>query len=296
MIRNLAPDEVVWFMGRALAFLGHPDPHTLSLRLGPQLRDSVQDARHCFVLERQGVAPSAGMHVLAPDPADDVRTIVITSPWHDADPDGLVTLLGEVLRRNPHEAALVRLHSMGREQRDALLGLLAPLGFEHDELRRLRFELSDVPPLGAPLVLEAWQPDSDAAFRSFYQRAEGRPASDAAWAFLKRRYGPFHPDLWFLARETLDQEPVGYAFCGTRERGVDASYTLDAVGVLQELRGDSEMLRRLVVSTLLELSSMSPFGAVDTVLGGADPKLIQILASLGFGEVERTPALVCLPR
>ncbi|MFO7545073.1 MAG: hypothetical protein R6W77_06220 [Trueperaceae bacterium] len=296
MIRNLAPDEVVWFIGRALAFLGHPEPHAMSMRLGNRLRDAVQDARHCFVLERDAAAPSAGMHVVAPEPADDVRTMVITSPWHDDDPDGFVELLDTVLRKNAHEAVLVRLHSMSSARRDDLTRLIEPFGFVPDELRRLRFELSDVPPIGAPLVLEAWQPDADAAFRSLFQRAEGRMLGDAGWAFLKRRHGPFRPDLWYLARETLDQDPVGYAFCGTRARGVDASYALDAVGVLQEHRSDSEMLRRLLVSTLQELSSMSPMGVVDTELGQGDPKLIDILASLGFVEVERMPALLRMPR
>ncbi len=295
MIRNLGPDEVVWFIGRALAFLGHPEPHALSMRLGNRLRDAVQDARHCFVLEREASAPSAGMHVVAPDPADDVRTMVITSPWHDDDPEAFVELLNAMLRTNPHEAVLIRLHSVSEARRDDLRRLIEPLGFVADELRRLRFELSDVPPIGTPLVLEAWQPDTDTAFRAFYQHAEARPVGDAAWAFLKRRHGPFRPDLWFLARETLDQDPVGYAFCGTRARGVDASYTLDAVGVLQELRGDSEMLRRLLVSTLQELSSMSPMGVVDTELGLGDPKLVDILASLGFVEVDRTPALLRMP-
>jgi len=295
VIRNLGPDEVVWFIGRALSFLGHPEPYVMSMRLGQRLRDAVQDARHCFVLERDGAAPCAGMYVVAPEPGDDVRTMVITSPWHDDDPAGFVELMDAVMKKHPHEAVVVRLHSMSGARRDDLTRLTGPLGFVPDELRRLRFELSDVPPIGAPLVLEAWQPDTDGAFRSFHQRAEGRVLGDAGWAFLKRRHGPFRPDLWFLARETLDQEPVGYAFCGTRARGVDASYTLDAVGVLQEHRGDSEMLRRLLVSTLQELSSMSPLGAVDTELGQDDPKLIDILASLGFVEVERMPALLRLP-
>src|SRR5690606_23900915 len=126
----------------------------------------------------------------------------------------------------------------------------APLGFRRDRLTRLRFQLSEVPPLGAPLVLEAYTQRDERAFREVYRGAEGRAPSDARWALLKRRSGPFQPDLWFVARETLDQEPVGYAFCGRRSRGVDASYTLDAAGVLQRYRGDSEMLRRLLLSTL----------------------------------------------
>src|SRR5690606_9619542 len=118
------------------------------------------------------------------------------------------------------------------------------------------------PPIGSPLLFEAWSLGSDRRFREFYASAEGRQVSDAGWAYLKRRHGPFQPDLWYLARETLDQGPVGYAFFGMGSRRVDGRYTLDAVGVAHELRSDSAMLRRLVISALQELSSFSPLGTV----------------------------------
>src|SRR5690606_12074964 len=132
----------------------------------------------------------------------------------------------------------LELHSLDAERRSELLAVLAPLGFQADELIALRFELSEVPPPGAPLVFEAWSATTDREFRALYRAAEERPLSDAGWAFLKRRHGPFHPDLWLLARETLDQEAVGYAFCGSAERRLDGRYNLAAVGVRGDLRGD----------------------------------------------------------
>ena len=103
------------------------------------------------------------------------------------------------------------------------------------------------------------------------------------------------PDLWFIARETLDQEPVGFAFCGTTEHRVDASFYLSAVGVLPEHRHSSEMLRRLVVSILLDLGAQSPLGRIETTLSTRDPKLIDILQSLGFAIADRYRVLVKLP-
>ncbi len=296
VIRSLTPDEVVWFMGQELRYLGHSDPHGLSRRLGPRLRDARVDSARCYVYAAAGAWPTAGVHVRAPAPEDDEQTLHVDSLWHDGDPDGLRALSSELLRRFPHEAALAPLHAHPRARVAELADILGPLGFELDETRRLRFELADVPPLGSPLVLEAWTLDGDPAFRDLFERAEGRSVSDHYWAYLKRRHGMFFPDLWFMARETLDQEAVGYALCGTERRGVEATYALNGVGVLQEHRGSSEMLRRLVVTTLNELAASSPLGSVDTELSAADPKLIAILESLGFTTVERFPMLLRVPR
>ena len=143
--------------------------------------------------------------------------------------------------------------------------------------------------------------------------AEGGERSDGAWAWLKRWRGPFRPDLWFIARETLDQEPVGYAFVGTNKPSLDASYYLTAVGVLPEHRHSSEMLRRLVVSTLTELAGDgnpaallgmrygletrdgAPQGGFDATLSTRDPKLIEILRSLGFASGDPYPMLIKRP-
>ena len=296
MIRNLRPDEVAWFVGRSLHYLGHSDPKGMSLRLAPRLANAVEESAHCYVLDRLGAAPSAGVYFRAPDPDDDVGTALIASPWHHDDPGAVAELVGELLNRHRHEAAVVELHSLDEPRRRELGSSLAPLGFEPDELTTLRFELSEAPPLGAPLVFEAWSSQADREFRNFYQAAEDRPVSDAGWAFLKRRHGPFHPDLWFLARETLDQEAVGYAFCGSSQKRLDGRYSLDGTGVRRELRGDSEMLRRLVISLLNELAAVSPLGSVDAELSGSDPKLAEILRGIGFSPVGRTPVLFKAPR
>ncbi|HET8986242.1 MAG TPA: hypothetical protein VFN03_10825 [Trueperaceae bacterium] len=296
MVRSLSPDEVPWFVGRALSYLGHTDPQGLSLRLAPQFKDPRADSRHCFVLTNDDRSPSAGIYLRAPEPFDDVQTLLFASPWHHDDRGALTRLVAELLDSNPHEAAVLELHSLDGRLRRELAADLAGLGFILDEVQRLRFELSEVPPIGVPLVLSAWTAGADRSFRAFHADAEARQVSDARWAFLKRRHGPFHPDLWFLAHETLDQEPVGYAFCGSKERRLDGAYSLDAVGVRRDLREDSEMLRRLVISTLSELAGMSPLGVVETELSGSDPKLIDILGSVGFERAGRTPVLVKPPR
>lgn len=295
VIRTLLPDEVAWFVSRAVAFLGHSDPRGLSQRLAPRLQDPGGDAARCFVVQRATEEPTAGVYVRAPGPDDDDQTLSLVSPWHAGDADDLARLAQEMLERFPHEAAVAPLHALPEARADELTTVLAPLGFRRDEVRRVRFELADVPPLGTPLVLESWSLSSDRAFRELYQQSEATRVSDRYWAYLKRRHGSFRPDLWFMARETLDQEPVGYAFCGAERRGLDAGYVLNGVGVLQEHRDSSEMLRRLVVSTLYELAGVSPFGTIEAELSTSDPKLIDILMSLGFVTVERFAVLVRLP-
>src|SRR5690606_32457005 len=142
---------------------------------------------------------------------------------------------------------------------------------------------------------EAWTEAADRRFRSFYEAAEDRRLTEAGWAYLKRKNGPFQPDLWFLARETLDQEPVGYAFCGLVAKSLDGRFPLAAVGVARELRADSAMLRRLVISTLHELASLSPMGAVDVEVSRSDGRLGDILRYIGFEPVTRSPVLVKRP-
>jgi len=296
VIRSLLPDEVAWFVSRTVAFLGHSDPRGLSQRLAPRLQDLTSDAARCFVHEDNGSEPSAGVYVRAPGPEDDDQTLTLVSLWHDGDPEGLVRLVEAVLERFAHEAAVAPLHALPSTRADELAAVLAELGFRRDAFRRVRFELADTPPLGLPLVLESWAPPVDRAFRELYQRAEATTVSDRYWAYLKRRHGSFRPDLWFIARETLDQEPVGYAWCGAERRGLDAGYVMNGVGVLQAHRDSSEMLRRLVVSTLHELGGVSPFGSIEAELSTSDPKLIDILMSLGFTTVERFEVLVRLPR
>lgn len=303
VIRNLAPDEIVWFLNRALAFQGHSDPLGLAQRLQPRLRDPKRDAALAFVHLDDGEdggpgAPQAGAVVRAPDPDDDEQNLLLTQLWY-ARPEALAGLLRELFRRFPHEAAYAPLHGLLEPTVARLAEVLEPLGFRRERVCDLRFDLAEVPPIGTPLVLEAWSEGAEAEFRAAYGRAEGE-LGDAGWAWLKRWRGPFRPDLWFLARETLDQEAVGYAFCGLAEAagaaGVDAGYYLTAAGVAADHRGSSAMLRRLVVSLLQELSARAPLGTIETTLSTRDPKLIDILHSLGFRRVEeydvfaRTPA------
>lgn len=295
MIRNLEPDELVWFMRQALAFVEHADPQGLSLRLHSRLKDAAADAARCYVHVPPAGPPTAGLYLTLKGGGNGAKEAQLSSVWHEHDEGALQALVAHLIDREEAELVTVPLHLLGVERAAGLELLLAPLGFQRDELKRLRFELTDVPPLGSPLVLEAWAPGAEGAFRELYEAAEATTVSDARWSYLKRSGGPFQPDLWFVARETLDQDAVGYAFLGATTSEVDAAYRLTAVGVGQHLRADSEMLRRLVLTVLLELAGRSPFGTVEAQLGRADPKLVEILASLGFLTVEVTPVLVKLP-
>ncbi len=295
VIRSLGADELPWFVGRSLAFLGHSDPQRLALLLSTRFRDARADAQGCLVVARPGLAPSAGAHVAAPDPDDDARTIQLSSPWHDSDPEALTELVAHVLARHDHDSAVVKLDAVPRARAAELAEHLAPLGFSPDEVTAMRFDLSQVPPIGSPLLLEAWTPGADRRFRAFYAAAEDRDVTDAGWAYLKRKRGRFQPDMWFLARETLDQDPVGYAFCGLGARRVDGRYTLDAVGVAQAHRSDSAMLRRLVISTLQDLSAISPVGTVEAEVSRRDGRLGHILRLIGFEVVGRSPVLAKRP-
>lgn len=295
MIRALAPDEMVWFLARALAFQGHPDPMGLAQRLAPRLADARRDALRSFVPAGDDAPPRVGVHLRAPGPNDDDRTARLGPLWHDGDVEAARRFVAELLDATPHEAAVVRLDGVPTAARRAIAEWLAPLGFVTTERVRLRFSLSEVPPLGRPLALEAWTLESDAAFRELYRHAEGVPAGEERWSWLKRRGGRFRPDLWFVARPTPDQDPIGYAFCHGDD-SLDGSYRLEAVGVLPDHRGSTEMLRRLVLTTLLELAARSPFGTVDTRPDVRDPKLTLILRSLGFEELGEESLLERLPR
>ena len=294
MVRKLAPDELPWFLSRSLAFQGHRDPLGFAQRIAPRLRDMRRDAARSYVLVRDD-RPVAGAHLSPSQAQGEDQSLYLGQLWFEGDPAHLTTLLRDLLEREPHEAVYAPLHGLLPDVAQRLGDSLSPLGFQRDSYDRLRFDLVDVPPLGAPLVLEAWSLATDPAFRDLYERADG-DLTERTWAWLKRKHGPFYPDLWFLARETLDQEPVGYAFCGMHGQGIDASFYLSAVGVLAEHRGTSEMLRRVVVSTLEELSVRSPLGRIETTLSRRDPKLIDILRSLGFRTVDRYDLYVKIPR
>ena len=85
---------------------------------------------------------------------------------------------------------------------------------------------------------------------------------------------------------------MGYAFYGLLdegliEPGLEGRYTLTAAGVLEALRGSTQMLRRLILSSMHELAAQSPLGFLETTVSEGDPKLIRILETLGFTTEDR---------
>lgn len=294
MIRKLAADEIAWFLGRAFAFLGHSDPLRFGSRAAESLREPQREADRCLVLLRDG-RPRAGVHVLAPDRDAYDQTLTLGLAWFDGSPDDLAVLLLRTLEAVRHEAAIYPLYNVPDPTVGVLEPIVKPLGFKLGRELVFRFSLSETPPLGKPLLLEAWGAANDEAFRDIYQRAEARTASDLYWSWLKRRHGRFSPDLWFMARESLEQEPVGYALCGAHETGLAGRYYLTAAGVMREYRETSEMLRRVLLTVLGEMASRSPFGVVETVVGGDDPKLARILSLLGFELVDDRRVFQKLP-
>ncbi len=197
--------------------------------------------------------------------------------------------------RHPHEAVELDLSAVPAVEAAAVCDALAASGFVADALLPLAFDLAEVPPLGRPLVLEAWRLDADAEFRAFVAAAEAQALGDGRWAWLKRAHGRFTPDLWCLAYESLDREPVGYALAGRRRSGVDGEIALTALGVAAPHRGSTEMVRRLVLSLLHELAGASPLGRVRAELSDRDPKLVAILRSVGFDVGDPRPVLRRLP-
>jgi hypothetical protein len=282
-------------MGRSFAFLGHVDPHGLAQRLAPRLRDPRREAASTFVWQVGDAAPTAGLFVVAPDAGDDDKTLRLAQPWFEGDAGEFAALVRAVAERSPHESVRLDLPAQSPDGVQRLTAALTPDGFDFDVLWPLAFELADTPPLGRPLLLEGWRLGADGAFRELVARAEGWPISDKRWAWLKRASGPFTPDLWFLASETPDQPAVGYALCGPVSLGVEARYGLTAAGVLPEHRGSTVMLRRVLLSLLHELAGLSPLGRVEAELSHRDPKLVDILRSIGFAVGEPCPVLRCLP-
>lgn len=296
MIRNVAPDELEWFLAHYYASIGHPDPRGLAHRAIRKLNIETEAARSFILLE--GERPRAGAYLKAPEPDADDQNLFLSSLWFDGSPAYLSHLVGGLLQKHPHEAAHFPLLSLTPERTEALTPVFEGLGFALEEEFELAFELVDLPPLGVPLVLEAWSPESEETFREVYAAAEGEEPSDEAWAYLKRLRGPFVPDLWFVARETLDQFPVGYAFYGMQqgEPGVEGIYSLSKIGVSAAHRGSSEMLKRLALSSMHELAAQSPLGSIRTTVNAHDPKLIRIFEGLGFVVTHQYRVFTRVPR
>ena len=299
MIRALSSSELQWFLAQHYTFIGHSDPRGFAHWAAGSLRDADAEAAKSFVL--MDALPKAGVHVRAPEPEEDDQNLYLSNAWFADDPADLTTLLRDLLRTHPHEAAHHPLHGLLGETVARLEPVFASLGFRLEGVRDMRFSLSELPPLGVPLLLEAWTEENDAGFGEVFRLAEGRAASDESWAYLKRRRGPFRPDLWLVARETLDQPPVGYAFYGLLdeglvEPGLESRYHLAALGVLEKFRGSSAMLRRLALSSMHELAARSPLGFLETTVLEADPKLIRILETLGFTTTDRYRTFSRTPR
>jgi hypothetical protein len=299
-MRSLNPDELPWFLARAFSFVGHGDPWGLAQRLSQRLEAPRRDAAEAWVWlgEDAGVGgePRAGL-VARPTlwPRED-PTLQLSLPWFAGDnPAPLVALLRALLDQAAQEAVEIDLSGLDAARCQLLVDALAPLGFGRDRRQTLRFDLADTPPLGRPLVLEGWRLSHDSTFRNFVAEAEGVVIADRRWAFMKRAAGPFTPELWVLAYETLDQPPVGYALAGRQRGGFDGVLQLSALGVARPWRASTEMLRRLVLSLLHDWASQSPMGRVEATLWGEDPKLIAILRSVGFELEESLPVLRRLP-
>lgn len=295
VIRSLAPDELTWFLSRYYTFLGHSDPRGFAKRVLEHARDLDHESVRTFINLDEANRPKAGLNLLAPDQDADDQNLYLSNLWFEDDPADLRHLIKTMLARHHHEAAHAPLYNFSEATVERLETAFEGLGFELEGAFDLAFSLSDLPPLGRPLVLEAWSHSTDGAFRDLFEGAEARSVSDAMWAWLKRWRGRFLPKLWFMVRETLDQPPVGYAFYGAEREGIDGVYYLSAVGVLQEHRHSTEMLKRVVLSSLHELAAISPLGRVETTLSADDPKLIRIFELLGFDTFNRYKRFIRRP-
>jgi hypothetical protein len=294
LIRAIAPDELEWFIASTYGFLGHSDPRAFARRAIGLIRDRAHEAERSFVL-LDGDEPLAGAYIVAPEPEDDEQNLYLSNIWFSRAPGHLTALLSELMDKHPHEAVRCPLYNFSPNRVERVRPVFEGLGFSLEHAHDLEFPLSETPPLGLPLMLEAYTEEMDVLFARTFARCESYQPTDSLWAWLKRWRGKFSPDLWWLARETPDQEPVGYAFFGAYQTGVEGSYYLTAAGVLAEHRGDSEMLRRLVISSMQELAAMSPFGKIETTVTYNDPKLVKILEGVGFTPQSHYPVFVKEP-
>ena len=296
MIRSTSPDELEWFLASSYEFLGHSDPRAFARRSMRAVHDPLGEADKCFILFAPGDVPLAGAYVQAPEPEDDNQNLYLSNLWFKSRAEDLKKLLEQLLDRFDHEAVHCPLYNVSPARLERLAPALTALGFEGRQAVDLEFDLAELPPLGAPLVLEAWSEESDEQFRSVFEQGEGFAPSEAFWAWLKRWRGPFYPNLWFLASATLDQEPVGYAFYGVLEDSIDGVYYLTAAGVLAQHRDSAEMLQRLLLSSMQELAARSPLARIQTLVTQRDPKLVRILESIGFEQRGSYPVFVKQPR
>ena len=296
MIRSTSPDELEWFLASSYEFLGHSDPRAFVRQSMRTFHDPAGEAEKCFILFAPGDVPLAGAYVQAPEPEEDNQNLYLSNLWFKRSADDLKTLLEYLLDKFDHEAVHCPLYNVSPARLEMLTPALTALGFEGRQAVDLEFDLAELPPLGTPLVLEAWSEESDEQFQRVFEQGEGFRPSEAFWAWLKRWRGPFHPNLWFLASATLDQEPVGYALYGVLEDSIDGVYYLTAAGVSAEHRDSAEMLQRLLLSSMQELAARSPFARLQTLVTQRDPKLVRIMESIGFEQRGSYPVFVKQPK
>jgi len=287
MIRNLAPDEFEWFMASSYSFIGHSDPRSISRKFIKQLSLLENQTERCYIYLDDDERPLAGLYA-ADETEDDIKSLHLSNIWFNQKPEDLAHLVKHVLADLEHESVLCPLYNLSEEQRKELVPVFEALEFRLDQIYELEVELSDFITEASNLVLEAWSLNLEEEFRQVFEASEGYQPHQNYWTYLKRMPGKFSPDLWFLARESLEQDAVGYALYGRYQSSgsysddLDTAYYLSGVGVRQEHRHSTEMLNRLMLSSIDELASRSPLGTVHSSLGGADPKLIDIFKELGF--------------
>ncbi|MEZ4605969.1 MAG: hypothetical protein R2880_10055 [Deinococcales bacterium] len=301
VIRHLSADELEWFLASSYRFLGHSDPWAFAKRSMDSLQAETAMTSSFILLSDK--APLAGVHIQAPKLEADEKNLYLSNFWFHHQASDLSQLISKLLDKYPHEAVYAPLYNVSAKYKERLKEVFLPLGFRLEPRFDLEFDLAELPPIGMPLVLEAWDHTSDRRFRHIFSQAEGIEVSERYWAYLKRQRGKFNPELWFLAHETLDQAPVGYALYGLYRQddggyieGIDGRYYLSAIGALKKFRGSSDMLRRLLISSMQELAARSPLGRLYTSSNDQDPKLINIYRSVGFELKDRYDAFVKRPQ
>ena len=287
MIRNLAPDEFEWFMARSYSFIGHSDPRSISRKFIKQLSLLENQAERCYIYLDDDERPLAGLYA-ADETEDDLKSLHLSNIWFNEKPEHLAHLVKHVLGELEHESVFCPLYNLSEAQRSDLIPTFETLDFRLDQIYELEVELSAFLTEESNLVLEAWSLNLEEEFRQVFQASEGYQPHQNYWTYLKRMPGKFSPDLWFLARPSLEQDAVGYALFGRYQSSgsysddLDTAYYLSGVGVLQEHRHSTEMLKHLMLSSIDELASRSPLGTVHSSLSNADPKLIDVFQTLGF--------------
>ncbi len=295
MIRKLASDELHWFLVKAYSFLGHSDPNRFVNSLISRMSDLDSEAKKCLIYKDESRGPLAGLVVLAPQKDASDQNLYIANLWYANKMEDALILLEHIQSKYHYEAIHYPLYNHSKQLISALKPIFDKQGFDLNKETELEFKLNSLPPLGRPLVMESWTHKIDKKYREIYNACEGAEISDEAWAYLKRKSGSFNPNLWFLVSEGLDQEPIGYAFYSAKGFAIDAAYDQSGVGVLARYRNSSEMLKRLVLSSMHELAAISPFGTVKTRIDG-DDKLISIFEGLGFERLDTYHAFVKHPQ